>query len=428
MRADPVRPGLLFAGTETGVFVTFDDGEHWQPLRNNLPVVPVYDLKIKDSDLVAGTHGRSFWILDDLTPLRRLDPATAGAAAGLFPPRPTTRTRLNWSVNMFADKGKNYMLGLGGNACYYQDETPEGEAVRRFLDAGQNPPPGVIVYYLLAEAPGEPVSLTFLDAAGGEIKTFTSKPEESEEDGGAGAPPKADRYLTARPGLNRFVWDMHYPDAEKVEERDKDQSTLFGTREKSGNGPLAPPGAYGVRLTAGGRTCTESFQILKDPRVEATPQDFQAQFELWTAIRDKLSETNRAINVTRHLQEQLAEWTRRSEKPGQADREGSSPVSEKAKALREQLDSIEKALIQTRDKTPFDRLRHPNRLNAKLGGLVAVVGIADAAPPRQAYEVFDDICAQIDVEITRLQDLCRGPAASFNQLAREAGFAPLDVE
>ena len=425
MRADPVRKGLLFTGTETGVFVTFDDGEHWQPLRNNLPVVPVYDLKIKDSDLVAGTHGRSFWILDDLTPLRQLGPESAGAAAGLFPPRSTTRTRLNWSVNMFADKGKNYMLGLGGNACYYQDETPEGESVRRFLDAGQNPPPGVIVYYLLAEAPGEPISLTFLDAEGQEIKTFTSKPEEDE---GAEASAKADRYLTARPGLNRFVWDMHYPDAEKVEERDKDQSTLFGTREKSGNGPLAPPGAYGVRLAAGGLTCTESFEIHKDPRVEATPEDFQAQFELWTRIRDKLSETNRAINHTRRLQEQLAEWTRRSGNVGQDEREGSSSVSEKAKTLREQLDSIEKALIQTRDKTPFDRLRHPNRLNAKLGGLVAVVGIADAAPPRQAYEVFDEICAQIDVEIARLRELCQGEAASFNQLAREAGFVALEIE
>ncbi len=324
VRADPVRAGLLFVGTETGVFVTFDDGEHWQPLRNNLPVVPVYDLKIKDSDLVAGTHGRSFWILDDLTPLRRMD----AQAAGLFPPRPTYRTRLNWSVNMFADKGKNYMLGLGGNACYYQDETSEGESVRRFLDAGQNPPSGVIVYYLLA----------------------------------------------------------------------------------------------------GGRTCTESFEILKDPRVEATSEDFQAQFELWTRIRDKLSETNGAINRTRRLQEQLAEWTRRSGKMGQGEREGSTPVSEKAKTLRDQLDSIEKALIQTKDKTPFDRLRHPNRLNAKLGGLVAVVGIADAAPPRQAYEVFDEICAQIDVEIARLRELCQGEATSFNKLAREAGFVALEIE
>ena len=355
---------------------------------------------------MAGTHGRSFWILDDLTPLRRLDPESAGAAAGLFPPRPTTRTRLNWSVNMFADKGKNYMLGLGGNACYYQDETPEGEAVRRFLDAGQNPPPGVIVYYLLAEAPGEPISLTFLDAGGREIKTFTSKPQEPEEAESAEASPKADRYVTARPGLNRFVWDMHYPDAEKVEERDKDQSTLFGTREKSGNGPLAAPGAYGVRLTAGGRTFTENFEILKDPRVEATPEDFQAQFELWTRIRDKLSETNRAINLTRCLQEQLAEWSRRAVKPSRGDTEGSSPLSDKAKTLRDQLDSIEKALIQTKDKTPFDRLRHPNRLNAKLGGLVAVVGIADAAPPRQAYDVFDEICGQIDVQIARLRELC----------------------
>ena len=368
VRADPVRPGLLFVGTETGVFVTFDDGEHWQLLRNNLPVVPVYDLKIKDSDLVAGTHGRSFWILDDLTPLRRMASEATGAAARLFPPRPTNRTRLNWSVNMFADKGKNYMLGLGGNACYYQDETPEGETVRRYLDAGQNPPPGVIVYYLLAEAPGEPVALTFLDADGREIKTFTSKPEESEEAGGAQASPKADRYLTARPGLNRFVWDMHYPDAEKVEEREKDPSSLFGTKEKSGNGPLAPPGAYGVRLTAGGRTRTESFEILKDPRVEATAEDFQAQFELWTRIRDKLSETNRAINRTRRLQEQLAEWSRRAVRVSQGDPEGSSPVSEKAKTLGEQLDSIEKALIQTKDKTPFDRLRHPNPPERQTGG------------------------------------------------------------
>ena len=160
----------------------------------------------------------------------------------------------------------------------------------------------------------------------------------------------------------------------------------------------------------------------------ATPEDFQAQFELWTRIRDKLSETNRAINHTRRLQGQLAEWTRRAEKSSQADREGSSPVSEKAKALGEQLDSIENALIQTKDKTPFDRLRNPNRLNAKLGGLVAVVGIADAAPPRQAYDVFDHVCAQIDVEIARLRELCQGEAASFNQLVRDAGLPALEIE
>ena len=428
VRADPVRSGLLFAGTETGVFVTFDDGEHWQLLRNNLPVVPVYDLKIKDSDLVAGTHGRSFWILDDLTPLRRLDPETAGAAAGLFPPRPTTRTRLNWSVNMFADKGKNYMLGLGGNACYYQDETPEGEAVRRFLDAGQNPPPGVIVYYLLAEAPGEPVSLTFLDAGGREIKTFTSKPEESEEEGERQDPPKADRYLTACPGLNRFVWDMHYPDAEKVEERDKDQSTLFGTREKSGNGPLAPPGAYGVRLTAGGRTCTEASRSSRTPGWRPRPRTFRRSSSCGPQSGTSCRRPMGPSTAPAACKPNWRSGSRRSEKPSQADQEESSPVSEKAKALRDQLDSIEKALIQTKDKTPFDRLRHPNRLNAKLGGLVAVVGIADAAPPRQAYEVFDEICAQIDVEIARLRELCQGEAASFNQLAREAGFAPLDIE
>lgn len=428
IRADPVRPGLLFTGTETGVFVTFDDGEHWQLLRNNLPVAPVYDLKIKDTDLVVGTHGRSFWILDDLTPLRHLDAEASRIPARLFPPRPTYRTLLNWSVNTFTEEGKNFMLGLGGNACYYQDETPEGELVRRYLDAGQNPPPGVIVYYLLPKASVEVLSLTFLDSVGRKIKTFTSKPLESEDAAGTEASAKGDRYLTVRPGLNRFVWDMRYPDAEKVAGREKGKSSFFGTQEQSGNGPLAPPGDYGVCLTIGGETCTENFEILKDPRLETTPEDFQKQFELWTRIRDKLSETNQAINQTRRLQAQLAEWSQRSGKPNQAVREGSNTISERAKALREQLDSIENALIQTKDKHPFDRLRNPNRLNAKLGGLVSVVGIADAAPPKQAYDVFDYLCAQIDVQITRLQVLSRGEASSFNQLARDAGFTALEVE
>ena len=427
VRADPICPGLLFVGTETGVFVSFDDGQHWQVLRNNLPVVPVYDLKIKDSDLVAGTHGRSFWVLDDLTPLRRLGPEGAQAATHLFPPRPTYRTLLHWSLNLFAGKGKNYMLGLGVNAGYTQQETPEGEIVRHYLDSGQNPPPGVIVYYLLGQAPTEPVELTFLDAAGNAVKSFANKLEESEEEDREEDTSKPDRYLTAQAGLNRFVWDMRYPDAEKVEEHKKAEPTLLGSQEKSGNGPLAPPGTYQVRLTLGGRTQTESFEILKDPRVTATPDDFQAQFELWTKIRDKLSETNGAINRTRRLQQQTDEWSRRAKELDKSDQDKSRQISDKANDVRDQLKSIENALIQTKDKTPFDRLRYPVRLNAKLGGLVSVVGIADAAPPQQAYDVFDHLCAQIDVQIARLRELCQGEAASFNQLVRDAGLPALEL-
>ena len=373
VRADPVRPGLLFAGTETGVFVTFDDGQHWQLLRNNLPVAPVYDLKIKGSDLVAGTHGRSFWILDDLTPLRRLDAEATRPPAGLFPPRPTFRSRLNWSVNMFADKGKNYMLGLGGNACYYQDETPEGETVRRYLDAGQNPPPGVIVYYLLAEAPGEPVALTFLDADGREIKTFTNKPEESEEAGRRGSLLQSGP-LPHRPARTEPL-RLGYALPRRRESRGTRERSVLLLRhpEKRAATVLWPlPAPIGVRLTAGGRTCTEDFEIPQGPPGGGHARGLSGavrvvEQESGTSCRRPTGPSTTPAD----LQGQLAEWSRRAEKLSQADRERSGPVSETAKTLGAQLDSIENALIQTKDKTPFDRLRNPNRLNAKLGGLVS---------------------------------------------------------
>ena len=427
VRADPLQPGLLFAGTETGIFTSFDDGAHWQILRNNLPIVPVYDLKIKDDDLVVGTHGRSFWILDDLTPLRRLS-AAAQAPAHLFPPRTTYRSSLQWSVNLFGGEGKSksYMLGLGGNAGYYQDKTPDGEPVRRYLDAGENPPQGVIVYYLLDQEPTEPVKLTFLDADGEQIKSFISKVEEEQEDEQEDAPGE-DRYVPSQAGLNRFVWNMRYADAEKVEDSAKKEApSPLATQEKGGNGPLAPPGTYQVCLEAGGQSATESFEIVKDPRVAATPEDFRAQFELWTAIRDKLSETNSTVNHIRRLQRQLDEWSLRARELGEADKEKSGQISDRAKDLREKLKTIESELIQTEEATPADRLRHPARLCAKLGGLISVVGIADAAPTQQAHDVFEHLCGQIDAQIARLRELGDNEVAAFNEWVGQAGLPALE--
>ena len=196
IREDPVRPGLLYVGTETGVFVSLDSGESWFRLRNNLPVAPIYDLKVKDGDLVAATHGRSIWILDDVTPLREAAGGDPDDPAALLPPRTTTRMWLQWGAAGGDRPDKNYILGLGMEGTYRQDPTDENEPRLRGLDVGENPPRGVIVYYYLSEVPSEDLSLTVLDAEGNEIKTFNRKDEgdEAPADDGNGDSSKKERY------------------------------------------------------------------------------------------------------------------------------------------------------------------------------------------------------------------------------------------
>ncbi|MCB0125479.1 MAG: glycosyl hydrolase, partial [Caldilineaceae bacterium] len=215
IREDPAAQGLLYVGTETGLYFSLDDGASWQRMESNLPVAPIYDLKVKKDDLVVGTHGRAFWILDDLTPLRQAaqiagDLRARHAQAVLFPPRETERLTLGWSVNMFRGPGKNYMMGLGSAITFTEGKGEHGEQRRIMLDAGENPPQGVIIYYWLNEAPTDPIALTVLDSENNEIKRFTSKPadttaatknnDKKEEDPNA--------ILPAKEGLNRFIWDM----------------------------------------------------------------------------------------------------------------------------------------------------------------------------------------------------------------------------
>jgi photosystem II stability/assembly factor-like uncharacterized protein len=449
IREDPVRPGLLFVGTETGVVVSRDNGRTWQRGAWNLPVSPVYDLGIKGGDLVAATHGRSFWVLDDLTPLRE---RTAGAAETphLFAPRPTVRPWQNWSVDLFRGPGKtykNYMMALGTGLTFYEDRTPEGERVRTFLDAGENPPQGAIVYYALGDPPGGPVSLTFLDDKGAVIRTFTTKPETPPAANAGGtapgatgqtppAPPPDERYVTARPGLNRFVWDLRYPGAEKVP---GDVST-----EKAITGPLAPPGRYQVRLTVGERSWIQPLEVRKDPRVSATQAELDAQFALWRQIRDTLSETHAGINRLRRIRRQVSEWSQRLRESPPAD--GSPPragagsggppaagagnpgaprpegITEAADRLLAKLAEIETELVQTSAKNSMDALRWPARLNLRLVSLMSVLSSADAAPPRQAREVYEHLAGLARRELARLDALVETDVAAFNALVREANL------
>jgi photosystem II stability/assembly factor-like uncharacterized protein len=454
IREDPARRGLLYVGTETGIVGSWDDGTTWHRLPGNLPVSPVYDLAVNDGDLVVATHGRSFWILDDLTPLRALTPEAATAAAHLFPPRPTVRPWQNWSVDLFRGPGKahkNYMMALGTGLTFYEDRTPEGERVRTFLDAGENPPVGAIVHYLLRETPATPLSLSVLDARGALIRTFATRPEEPPPTGepkaapGAGeppappAPPPNERYITAKPGLNRFVWDLRYPAPEKV--------PGDVTTEKALVGPLAPPGTYQVRLTLGDQSWTQVFEVRKDPRVTASQADLDAQFALWRRISATLSEAHAGVNRLRRIRRQVTEWGQKlRESTASAGAAGSAPgsggrpgetdgaaararaVAAAADALVGRLTEIEQELIQTRAQNSMDALRLPARLNLRLASLVSVLSSADAAPPRQAVEVYEHLAARIGQELSRLRALVDSDVAAFNTLVREASLPALLTE
>jgi len=417
IREDPVRKGLLYVGTETGVFVSLDAGESWFRLRNNLPVAPVYDLVVKDGDLVAATHGRSIWILDDVTPLRQAAAGETEGPAALFAPRPTIRMWLQWGAAGGNRPGKNYMLGLGREGTYRQDPTGENEPRIQGLDVGENPPRGVIVYYYLDEVPSQDLRLTFLDREGNEIRSFTRKEEGGEvpsaEDSDDSS--KKERYLTAHPGVNRFVWDLCYPEAE----------SFAGdvTSKGSDTSPLAPPGDYRVVLKLGERSWTHDFRLAKDPRSSATQEDLEAQFQTQVRIRDKVSETHGALERIARIRDQVKRWVERLQQAGQeeAAREASSQADE----LGRKLDGIEALLVTFEAEGDFDWIRIPAGLNYRLISLMSVVSSADTAPTRQVLDVFADLSALLDGALRELDALADREVAAFNRLVAETGIPPV---
>ncbi|RME57938.1 MAG: glycosyl hydrolase, partial [Caldilineae bacterium] len=415
IREDPEQPGLLFVGTETGVYVSLDGGGAWQRLPGNLPVAPVYDMKIKDGDLVIATHGRAFWILDDLTPLRELAAGLAQETPHLFPPRRTLRRWLHWGVYGGGSANRNYRLSFGLLITYFQDEGEEGEAILRMVDSGENPPQGVIVYYTLPEEVPDNVSLTFLDENGEEIRTFTRRPAQAGNNNTNGA---AKPFVPARPGLNRFVWDMRYPEPEKLE---GDPVT-----EKATVGPFAKPGSYQVRLTVGDAQITAPFEIYIDPGTGTSHEDMEEQFALWQQIVAKIDQTHKTIKRIRRVRDQVTAWGKNLAEAG-LDEPQATALQERVKSLASQLTEVEQALVQTEAKTAFDRLRLPTKLNAKLVGLVSVVASADAPPTRQTYDVFAKLSGEVDEQLEKLDSILEEGIADFNAALEDAGVPPVVV-
>jgi hypothetical protein len=271
VREDPVKKGLLFAGTELGVYFSINDGDSWQPLQLNLPVSPVHDLVIKDNDLVIATHGRAFWILDDIAPLRQLTDGIKAEPAHLFQPSSAMRIRAS---------------------THGDTPLPPEEP------AGENPPPGAIFYYYLKSAAQGEVKLEVLDARGQVVRSYSSKDQPFTPPTPPAFPMywfKPENLLSPAAGIHRFLWDVRYS-APPVAQPEYSMFTVAGRdvpREPAG--PQALPGGYQVRLTVDGKVYTQPFKLTMDPRVKSTPQDLEKQFSLELKLVQALRQANQAV-------------------------------------------------------------------------------------------------------------------------------------
>jgi hypothetical protein len=418
----------LYAGTETGVYVSFDDGARWNRLGGNLPVVPIHDMVVKDSDLVLATHGRSFWVLDDLSPIRQLAATATKGKARLFTPRPTVRFRTDFGFPQPGKLGKNYRMTGATMVTYRQVEKPTGEKAQVNIDAGQNPPDGVLVSYWLREKPQGDVTLTFMDAKGRQIRQFKSAPPEPKEkkDEKPLTPEqrRSEELKKAREpkvpkeqGFNRFAWNMRQPDAARVED-----DPTWESAEATLAGPVSPPGQYRVRLDVDGERHEATFEIRKDPRASATQADFEAQFALRMKIRDKITEVHEAINAIRALRTQIEGWEKRAEGSGGAR------LRRPAASLKTKLAGVEEELIQVKAKSRQDTLNYPAKLNLKIGGLALAVGSADFAPTKAMYDVFEDLSKRAETQLAKWRAIAKTDVPAFDKLVRGSGVPAVSAE
>ena len=404
IREDPAHPGLLYVGTETGLYLSTDTGDVWQRWASGLPVTPVYDLTIKGTDLVVGTHGRSFWIVDDLTPVHQLMEPSSGEAPRLFKPRDAWRILPSLFEPWITTEGKDYWVSLGKAATFHAEQDETGQVRRTYLDAGKSAPRGVMVTYLLESGTSD-VVLEFADSAGNVVRRVGPKPDgwekltEDEKEFQSGP------WITTKPGVNRFVWDLRYDGATKVL-----GNKLAGDANQ---GPLVVPGEYEARLLltdSAGETTTlaETFAVKNDPRVDVSSEALEEQLSALIGIRDHISRAHEAVNQIRSIKRQLDHWRNRSDL-GDEGREA-------AKSLEEKLHAIEDTLMVPGPHKDVFGLSEPARLTEKLASVISVIASADARPTRNSLEVAAKYSAEIDEQLNQLEDVLAIELVQFNDL------------
>jgi hypothetical protein len=388
VREDPKMKGLLYAGTETGVYFSADDGAHWQSLQLNLPTSPVHDLAVKDDDLVAATHGRSFWILDDVSPLRQANSAIAAADFHLY--QPATAIRLHFS-----------------------------DEVDRKRPVGDNPPKGAILDYYLKSKPGEKEEITIeiLDAQGKLVRRLSNHKESKQEQ-----PPewpdreKPAELLPADAGMNRFAWDFRYDSPAQI-------AGAFYEGEPP-RGPLVIPGTYQVKLTVKGQSQTAPLEVKLDPRLQnsVTSADMQKQIELALKVQQDIDALHRAVNQIHELRANL-----RNLEKWAGESSSSSEVVSAARALDQKMTPVEGLLMQVKMKSSEGNLGYPNMLNEQYATFNEVVQYVDAAPTAQELLVFDELHSRLSAQLASWQEIVRGDVPALNDLMRKHGVPTLAV-
>ncbi|MBW1293989.1 VPS10 domain-containing protein [Aquimarina litoralis] len=360
LRADPKRKGLLYAGTETGMYISFDDGSNWKPFQLNLPIVPITDLALKDNNLVVATQGRSLWIIDDLTVLHQLNNTIATQNYTLFKPKDTYRMR--------------------------------GGSFKDSKTAGTNHPSGVITYFNLKkfDKKKDTVALTYFNTKGDTIASFSTSAKE-----------KKHQLKDLEEGANQFNWNMRGEGAEKL----KGMILWWASLD----GPKAVPGTYKVSLNVNGKEVSQPFTILADPRAEATPQQMQQQFDFITDVNKTVDKAHQSIKKIRKINTQLKSFSKQYK-----DDEKTKDLVTKAKDLQKQFGEIEKALYQTKNRSGQDPLNFPIKLTNKLGHLNSLVGMGDFGPTAQDIAVKNELTKQIETQLNLFDKLISEEIKSFN--------------
>ena len=374
LRSDPNRKGLLYAGTENGMYISFDDGANWKPFQLNLPIVPITDLTIKNNNLISATQGRSFWIIDDLTPLHQLNEKLISKESFLYKPMDSYR--------------------MGGSS-------------RKSKTAGQNHPGGVIINYFVKNLQKEDtLSLSFFEKEGKHIKTFSTKPDESQDE----------EKFKAVKGANSFNWNMQYPDAEKVK-----GMILWWASLK---GPKALPGEYIVKMDLNGNQVAEqTFNLLLDPRSTASKEDLVAQFNFIIEIQEKLTEIHKTLKNITKIKAQVNQL-----KSSISDKEKNKEIIELADKIVKDLTKHENELYQTKSKSSQDPLNFPIKLNNKLAHLNSLSSIGDFKPTDQSITFKNEITKLIDDELVIIYAIFNKDVKQLNKKVKESDIELINLD
>jgi photosystem II stability/assembly factor-like uncharacterized protein len=398
VREDPVREGLLFAGTEGSVYVSFNDGDDWQPLQLNLPHTSMRDLAIHGDDLIVATHGRSFWILDDITPLRQLNADIAKESAHLFAPQEAIRFR--WNRN---------------------PDTP----LPPEFPAGKNPPDGAIIDYYLASASKNPVTLEIVDGQQHVVRRYSSADKRESLEKIASEHPipmywvRRTQIPSAEAGMHRFVWDLHYAPPESLEHEFPISAILHDT-PKYPLGAWALPGKYTVKLTVEGKAYSESLVVKMDPRVTTSLADLRKQFEMQGGSVEGMNESYEALSQVRSVRAQLKERVAKA---------GKGALADAIAGLDKKCAELEGAAQSSFFGLPPSGKQPENfsTLNQRFSGILSIADSADAAPTTQATAVFSELRSALESLQSRSKKMKGEDVPALNKELKKAGLAEVDV-